>query len=378
MNANAVLFGDVFSPRDVQALLNDGCATADEAATLLASPELTLRSLARLIRAAPDPTVRALVTAAAAAKRRARWHDQLFLMPPLYISNGDPKKGGCVDVCVYCPWRNGNVDPSRLLPPMTDDRIAEVVEKIMRWGYADVELVSATDPRLRNPAVVGSAVKAARSAGARHVGLNIFPLASEDDYARVTTGVDFSIVWQETYDPQIYRALHPFGPKSDYLYRLNAHDRALRAGISAVGIAFLGGVADWQFDALATIIHGRYLAETYGANLIFGMPRWKSNDAQLPAFARHYSDDEYAYVGALFSLAVPSGLPWFSTRENFDLSAAAAVGGGALFTLDCSTAVDGYDTERGEPQFPVHSRPYSEGEPWLRDRGFTPRNTLPW
>jgi hypothetical protein len=138
-------------------------------------------------------------------------------------------------------------------------------------------------------------------------------------------------------------------------------------------------LADWRLEALVTIAHAQYLRKEYGANIIFGMPRWKHGAGVLidvaPAF---YGDAEYEFVGALCSLAIPSALPWFSTREHFDLSARCARGGGCLFTLDCSTSVGGYSSSDGFAQFPVYSRPFPEGIKWLRSLGFDPQIHLPW
>jgi hypothetical protein len=89
-----------------------------------------------------------------------------------------------------------------------------------------------------------------------------------------------------------------------------------------------------------------------------------------------YDEEMYRFVGALYSWMIPGSLPWFSTREDFELSAKAAEGGGCLFTLTCSTVVGGY-TRSGAAQFPVFSRGYNEGVVWLREKGFHPENTLP-
>lgn len=311
-------------------------------------------------------------------RRRERWRDTLFLMPPLYVSNGDQKRG-CLDHCVYCPWRRGNV-PVEQLVRMCPDEVSRETTHLLSLGYSDVELVAATDPKLLAIQNATRMVAAAREAGAQNVGINFFPLKRVDDYCVLAdAGCTFAIVWQETYLYEIYTKIHPRGPKADVRYRLNAHDRALQGGIKTVGVAFLGGLADWRYEALATLGHAFYLHKEYGANIIFGMPRWKGGAGipmrTAPVF---YGDKEYEFVGALYSLAIPESLVWFSTREHFNLSARCAKGGGCIFTLDCSTQVGGYTKKGGVAQFPVYSQSLNDGAQWLRNLGFNPQTVLPW
>jgi 2-iminoacetate synthase len=352
---------------------------------LLAKEEgLTLEEAAVLVRAAADPELRARIIAAAVARREARWGRTLVLTPPLYISDGDPLRGGCQDACSYCPWANGNV-PTELLLRLTPEEISAEAAVLLGFGYEIVELVAATDPLLLQGEHAARAVQAVRDAGAAEVGVNFFPLPEVDDYRLLGgAGCGFTIVWQETYVPEVYKRIHR-GPKADMRNRLDAHDRSLQGGIPTAGVAFLGGLAPWQFEVLATLWHALYLRTRYRANIIFGMPRWKPGDDGKKGTGTTlggielspYTDADYVFVGALYSLTVPDAMPWFSTREQFELREEAAAGGGCLFTLDCSTEVGGY-TRKGFAQFPVHSRPFAGGVEWLRGRGFVPRTRLPW
>ena len=316
----------------------------------------------------------------ATLERQQRWGSKLFLMPPLYISNGAPERKGCQDHCQYCPWRNGNVPEDQLLRLTVQEAGAEAAHVLGR-GYRDIELVSATDPLLFSGKAVAEYVASVRAAGAQWVGLNTFPLSSRS-YGELVENAGaeklYSIVWQETYDPTLYRQYHQAGPKADMAYRLNAHDRACGAGIGTVGLAFLGGLADWKVECLMALAHGQYLNEAYGANIIFGMPRWKGGEGTVVE-AKPYSDREYRFVGALYSLFLPGALVWFSTREAYGFSVECAAGGGCLFTLDCSTEVGGY-TRKGTtaPQFPVHTMDIEQGLPWLVEHGFQPELSLPW
>ncbi|MCL5667047.1 MAG: hypothetical protein M1383_04735 [Patescibacteria group bacterium] len=373
------MFSEKFNPRFIRSLLHSTPLSLAEVASLVNQYPLNLEQSAFLLSASDNAAACKLVIEAACKLRSARWQRRLFLMPPLYISDGDPGRGGCLDHCVYCPWRNGNI-PIQHLKRLPPEAVAFEARHLLSLGYGDVELVAATDSKLLKAERAAEFVKAAKSAGAKNIGINLFPFRQPENYRQlVLAGCTFTIVWQETYQAGIYRKMHPKGPKANFNYRLNAHDRALIGGIKAVGLAFLGGLADWRFETLAAIAHAQYLKEEYGANIIFGMPRWK-NGAGIPMklAPNSYGDQEFEFVGALYSLAVPDSLLWFSTREHFDLSARCAKGGGCMFTLDCSTEVGGYTQKGGFAQFPVYTRSFGEGVKWLQQLGFDPKVNLPW
>ncbi|MEK9151135.1 MAG: hypothetical protein AAB547_00720 [Patescibacteria group bacterium] len=374
------MFSKKFSSLKIEELLrNSKPETSDIQGILEEAGAVSLKSAAKLILAFENDLARENIFEKAKQVRAETWKKKLFLMPPLYISDGDPNRGGCLDYCVYCPWRHGNV-PADKLKRMNADEVHKEATHLLQLGYGDIELVAATDPELLKGQNAARMVAATKEAGVQNVGINFFPLKRVDDYRVLAdAGCTFAIVWQETYVADTYKGAHPHGPKANMRYRLDAHDRALQGGIKTVGVAFLGGLADWRFDALATLDHALYLRKEYGANIIFGMPRWKDGAGipmhTAPAF---YGDKEYEFVGALYSLAIPEALPWFSTREHFDLSVRCAKGGGCMFTLDCSTEVGGYTKEGGFAQFPVYSRSFAQGVEWLRNLGYDPQIHLPW
>lgn len=371
------MFSEYFGSLKIDELLGSSCPERAEVENFLTAPTMSLKQLAQLIIAGADETVRRLVLEKARRKRAAVWRNKLFLMPPLYISNGDKEKGGCLDSCLYCPWHNGNLRSGRIRRLNIED-VGRELKFLFQCGYRDVEFVSATDPALFNSKKAAEYVNAAKAVGMKNVGLNFFPLKNPAAYSELLkAGCTFSIIWQETYSSEVYQKMHPRGPKSNMKYRLDAPERALSGGIKTAGLAFLGGLADWRPEVLSTIAHARYLQEECGANIIFGMPRWKKGKGTLIQPLK-YDDQEYEFVGALYSLALPDSLVWFSTRENFELSAKAARGGGCIFTLDCSTEVGGYLSRAGAPQFPVFSYSYDVGVKRLEKLGFKIETNLPF
>jgi 2-iminoacetate synthase len=244
--------------------------------------------------------------------------------------------------------------------------------------------VGASDP-IFTPEKIGEFInitkKKLNEAGGGEVGLN-FESALEEDYKLfVEAGLHFMVLWQETYHPETYKKMHPANTKkADMDFRLDAFDRAIEGGLKRIGIAFLGRLYDWRFEILALFVHGKYLENTYGIPpFIIGTPRWRyAEGCAITKEPYEYPDEAWLLAAAIYKLAFPNSLPWFSTRERFELSAEAAKGGGALFILDCSTAVGGYTLRKDFPQFPVYSKNLSEGIKWLESLGYKPELHLPY
>lgn len=75
---------------------------------------------------------------------------------------------------------------------------------------------------------IGEALKLARKYFST-IGIEIYPLNSDEYRYLHECGADFVSVYQETYNPVKYEQMHPSGPKRVYPYRLNAQERALWA-----------------------------------------------------------------------------------------------------------------------------------------------------
>lgn len=65
----------------------------------------------------------------------------------------------------------------------------------------------------------------------RRVNVNIAATSVENYKKLKDAGIGTYILFQETYNKEAYKELHPAGPKSDYAYHTEAMDRAMEAGI---------------------------------------------------------------------------------------------------------------------------------------------------
>ena len=120
---------------------------------------------------------------------------------------------------------------------------------------------------------IGNACKIARKYF-KVIGLEIYPVNS-DEYAYLhACGADYVTVFQETYNSDKYETLHLAGHKRIYPYRVNAQERAIRGGMRGVGFGALLGLDDFRKDAFATGYHAYLLQRKYPhAEIAFSCPR---------------------------------------------------------------------------------------------------------
>jgi 2-iminoacetate synthase len=320
-------------------------ATVEEAIGLLWCPELGTGS----------PLDAAIIRCAANVKRRM-FGDRIYPIVPLYVTSI------CSEHCTYCNFRveNKGVAIERLR--LADSELmAETSYLIGEKGFRTIELVYATDPRVRADAIcrhVELVKKRLEQAGGGVVGINCEAL-DEDEYRRlVEAGLDFAVLWQETYDRQRYLEVHPGKTKKTrFEYRLDAFDRMISAGLTRFGIGVLSGLSDWRKDWGMLLRHQQYLLDRYGAAAsILGTPRMRQaagapqqDDAHIP------TTEQFLSTVALHNLLFPETLAFVSTRENWETCVTMAAGGGSLFTLNCSTIPGGYSLGHKGYQFPTET-----------------------
>ena len=339
---------------------------------ILKKDHLNLNDINNLIQSYPNQESRNLIIKTAAQKREKLWKNRLFLVPPLYVTDK------CAKDCLYCPWRKSNKPQRRSL---TTQELKKELNFLIDTGYNTIQLVGASDPSF-SADKIAEYIKIAKEKlkdKKGHIGIN-FESTDEKDYKLfINSGLDFASLWQETYHPKAFKKMHPKSRKSNFDYRLDAFDRAFRSGLKKVGIAFLGRLYDWKFELLSLIAHGTYLKQKYKIDpFIIGTPRLINTDKIKINNPSNFSDDEWLFAVSILKLAFPRSLPWFSTRASFNLNKKAAQGGGALFTLDCSTAVGGYTIKKDFPQFPVYSKSLDKGIKWLKQQGYKPEFHLPY
>jgi 2-iminoacetate synthase len=295
-----------------------------------------------------------LILDAAAHVKARRYFGSVFAIVPVYVTSI------CVEHCLYCNYRVGNkgveVERVRLSP---DELGSEVDYLAAEKGLRVMELVYATDPRVRVDRMcrdVERTREALESYGGGTVGINAEAL-DEDEYRQLRdAGLNFAVLWQETYDETRYAEYHPgTTKKTRFEYRIDAYERMISSGVDAIGMGILSGLSDWRSDWALLMEHETYIAKRYGITpAILGVPRLKPAAGAVIRETSHIpSRQEFKSVIALHNLFSPSTLPFLNTREEWPLCRELVSGGGALFTFNCSTIPGGYAGGRHGYQFPT-------------------------
>jgi len=320
-----------------------------------------------------QPDLAAMVLKAAEGKKEGRFHGAVFGISPLYVTSI------CQEHCVYCNFRVENKHTAVTRLRLSPEQLGEEVDFLVnRHGLRVVELVYSSDPRCDVSAIadhIRSAADILERAGGGIVGINAAPFAVDEYRQLKEAGLNFAVLWQETYHRQRYQELHPIQtPKADYQRRVTAFDRMIQAGIRNVGLGVLSGLAPWREEWLTLMAHEQYLQETYGVEAaVLGVPRLKPAKGALVQTTEYTpSDQEYLLAIAVHNLFSPGTVPFVNTRERWALCTEAVRGGGAIFTFNCATIPGGYTQGTKGYQFPTGDFPAAEYVPKLRAEGLSP------
>jgi 2-iminoacetate synthase len=246
--------------------------------------------------------------------------NRLVLFAPLYIANY------CSNNCLYCGFRTDNTELKRVA--LTMDQIADEVKTLQREGHKRLLMLCGEHPKRSSLDYFLEAVRTAygvkteKGGEIRRINVEIAPM-SVDEYRRVkAAGIGTYVLFQETYRHETYRIMHPTGPKSDYLWRLTAMDRAMEGGIDDVGIGALFGLDDYKFEVLSLLTHARHLEEKHGVGPhTISIPRLEPA-INAPAAIKPpvpVTDDEFKKLVAIIRLAVPYTGMILTTRETAEL-----------------------------------------------------------
>ena len=90
----------------------------------------------------------------------------------------------------------------------------------------------------------------------------------------VQAGAEGLVVYQETYDRDVYAELHTSGPKRDFEWRLRNAGTGLRGGFRRLGIGALYGLATGAPKPFVVAAHAQYLLrQCWKAQLTISLPR---------------------------------------------------------------------------------------------------------
>lgn len=188
----------------------------------------------------------------------------VYLFTPLYIANY------CENYCVYCGFNCYNHIHRMKLSMAQIEREMQVIADS---GMEEILILTGESRAQSDVEYIGEACKLARKYF-RMVGLEIYPVNTEEYGYLHQCGADYVTVFQETYDSDKYETLHLMGHKRVWPYRFDAQERALRGGMRGVAFSALLGLSDFRKDALASALHVYFLQRKYPqAEMSLSCPR---------------------------------------------------------------------------------------------------------
>lgn len=239
----------IYTPADVKAALeHNTCSIEDFKALLSPAAQPFLEQMA--VRAREET--------------KKHFGNNVYLFTPLYIANY------CENYCIYCGFNCYNhINRMKL----TKEQMEHEMKVIADSGMEEILILTGESRGQSDVTYIGEACKLARKYF-RMVGLEIYPVNTDEYRYLHECGADYVTVFQETYDSDKYETLHLMGHKRVWPYRFEAQERALRGGMRGVAFSALLGLSNFRKDALASALHLYYLQRKYpSAEMSLSCPR---------------------------------------------------------------------------------------------------------
>ena len=290
-----------------------------------------LRRFDALISPKSDPGLETLAQQAHALTLK-NFGRTMRLFAPLYLSNE------CINNCRYCGFSRDN---PILRVTLSVEQVVAEGRHLAHEGFRNVLLVAGEHPKFVSQNYLADCV-CALAPDFSSISIEVGPMETADYVPIVEAGAEGLVVYQETYNREIYSEMHTAGPKRDFNWRLDCAQRGYDAGFRRLGIGALFGLCRWQEEALALAAHTEYLLKhCWQAQLTVSLPRLRPAAGEFhPPFSM--TDRELAQLICAFRIAFPEVGIVLSTRERAALRDALAPLGVTMMSAGSHTEPGGY------------------------------------
>ena len=172
------------------------------------------------------------IAQAARVETRKHFGNSVYMFTPIYIANY------CENYCIYCGF---NCHNKIRRAQLNAEEIDKEMAAIAKTGLQEILILTGESRVKSDVKYIGEACKIARKYF-KVIGLEVYPMNSDEYHYLHECGADYVTVFQETYNSDKYETLHLAGHKRIFPYRLNAQERALKGGMRGVGFAALLGL----------------------------------------------------------------------------------------------------------------------------------------
>jgi len=289
----------------------------------------------------------------------------IALYVPLYLSNY------CSSGCVYCGFA---ADRRRRRMRLDRDMMAAEMNALRKMGFEEILLLTGE----RTPQADFNYLRDAVALAAERfqlVTIESFPMTADEYRILVKAGCSGMTIYQETYDPETYAKMHRWGPKKDFMNRLETPGRALAAGMRFVGLGALLGLADPVLEAISLFQHADELRRVYWqGGISISFPRVRPQEGKFKP-PQPVDDAFLAQMIFAFRICMPEIHLVLSTRESPAFRDHMAGVGISKMSIASKTTVGGYHAEHfsGAGQFEVaDTRGIKEFHRVLESKGLQP------
>jgi 2-iminoacetate synthase len=260
------------------------------------------------------------------------------LFAPLYLSNE------CINNCSYCGFSRDN---PILRVTLSRDQVGAEGRHLAQEGFRHVLLVAGEHPKFVSQDYLAECVQAL-APDFSSISIEVGPMETAEYVPIVEAGAEGLVVYQETYNREIYSELHTAGPKRDFSWRLDCAQRGYDAGFRRLGIGALFGLCRWQEEAVALAAHVEYLLKhCWKAQVTASLPRLRPAAGEFhPPFSMN--DREMAQLICAFRICFPQVGIVLSTRERAALRDALAPLGVTMMSAGSHTEPGGYTHQGAE------------------------------
>ncbi|MFT5467355.1 MAG: 2-iminoacetate synthase [Verrucomicrobiales bacterium] len=254
------------------------------------------------------------------------------LFAPLYLSNE------CINNCQYCGFSRDN---PILRVTLEIEQVVREAEHLAAQGFRSVLLVAGEHPKFVSNGYMEACVRALRPIMST-IALEVGPMETPEYRDLVLAGSEGLVVYQETYDREIYAEMHTSGPKKKFDWRLDCPERAYEGGFRRIGIGALFGLADWRTEAIGLAAHLEHLyRECWKASFTVSFPRLRPAAGGFEP-RREFTDEQLVQLICALRICFPQVGVVVSTREPAPLRDALAPLGVTMMSAGSHTEPGGY------------------------------------
>jgi 2-iminoacetate synthase len=290
----------------------------------------------------------------------------MLLFTPMYLSNH------CVNQCAYCGFNVKNDIPRKKL---TIEETRKEAGYLASKGFRHI-LILTGESRVHTSVGYISEMVDVLKEYFTSVSIEVYPLEEKEYSTLISHGVDGMVLFQETYDEEVYDRVHIAGPKKNYRFRLDAPERAAKAGMRTVNIGALLGLKDWRTEAYLVGLHAKYLRDRYpDCEISISVPRIRDHAGKFNSTIPISDKNLVQMIVALRNFLPRVGIT-LSTRESATLRDHLIPLGITKMSAESDTSVGGhtvYGSDQTSGQFEISDkRSLDEIKKELLQRGYQP------